>query len=71
MRLRRLRVLLPPGKLDIAVDKESSNMPIVHEIMETSVLNSGVNMGDLLTGVDEVDHHGIAVHVLRLISLRE
>lgn len=66
-----LVVVAPGGKLGIVVDNKTGDMPIVHAIKESSVLNGRLQVGDLLVSVDEVDCRGMsAVQVSRLISTR-
>jgi len=68
---KRVTVIAPAGKLGVVVDNQTGDMPVVHAIKETSVLNGKVNVGDLLLSVDEVDCRGLsAVQVSRLISSR-
>ena len=68
---QRLVVVAPGGKLGIVVDNKTGDMPIVHAIKESSVLNGRLQVGDLLVSVDEVDCRGMsAVQVSRLISTR-
>jgi len=68
---QRVTVIAPAGKLGIVVDNQTGDMPVVHAIKETSVLNGKVHVGDYLLSVDEIDCRGLsAVQVSRLISSR-
>ncbi|KAL7551370.1 hypothetical protein ACHAWF_014568 [Thalassiosira exigua] len=68
---QRVVVEAPPGKLGIVVDNPAGDLPVVHAIKETSVLNGRAGVGDRLLKVDEVDCRGMtAVQVSRLISSR-
>ena len=49
-----MTVIVPAGKLGVVVDNQTGDMPVVHAIKETSVLNGKVNVGDLLLSVDVV-----------------
>jgi hypothetical protein len=64
-------VVAPAGALGIVIDNVTGDLPIVHAIRETSVLQGRLGVGDLLVSVDEVDCRGMsAMEVSRLISGR-
>ena len=69
--LQKLVVVAPGGKLGIVIDNKTGDLPIVHAIKESSVLNGRLLVGDLLISVDEVDCRGLsAAQVSRVISNR-
>lgn len=67
----RVTVVAPAGKLGIVIDNPGGDVPIVHAVKETSVLNGKIKVGDFLLSVDEQDCRGMsAVAVSKLISSR-
>jgi hypothetical protein len=61
----------PAGALGIVIDNVTGDLPIVHAIRETSVLQGMLSVGDFLVSVDEVDCRGMsAMQVSKLISGR-
>eukprot|EP00804_Cyclotella_cryptica_P014150 CCRYP_005585-RA/>CCRYP_005585-RA protein AED:0.09 eAED:0.09 QI:183/1/1/1/1/1/3/142/836 len=67
----RLTVVAPAGKLGIVIDNPGGDIPVVHAVKETSVLNGKIKVGDFLLSVDEQDCRGMsAVAVSKLISSR-
>jgi len=68
---QNVTVIAPAGKLGIVVDNQTGDMPVVHAIKETSVLQGQVNVGDFLVSVDEIDCRGMSgTQVAKLISSR-
>lgn len=68
---QRLIVVAPGGKLGIVVDNQNGDMPVIHAIKESSVLNGRLLVGDFLLSVDEINCQGMsAVQVSRLIASR-
>merc|ERR1712206_69391 len=68
---QRLIVVAPGGKLGIVVDNQNGDMPVIHAIKESSVLNGRLLVGDFLLSVDEINCQGMsAVQASRLIASR-
>jgi len=65
----QITVHAPAGKLGVVIDKQPSNIPVVHAIKDTSVLVNQVHIGDKLLSVDEEDTTEMsALGVSKLIS---
>ena len=69
---RRLVAIVPPGKVGIVLDNvPAGDLPFVHSVRGDSPLRGGVNVGDFLLSVDEVDCHGMsAVEASQVITAR-
>ena len=65
-----MEIYAPSGKLWLVLDTPStSTTPIVHAIRNTCPIRNGIDVGDSLVAVDDVDVRKMsAVDVSRLIS---
>jgi len=68
---RQIKVLAPPGKLGVVIDRPFGSVPIVHAIKDTSVLADQIRVGDKLLSVDGEDTTSLsAIEVSKLISMK-